>query len=161
MSDGPQALDAPLAFDAIIVGARGGGALVEIPFDVSEVYGTRGRVRVRATFDGHEYRGSIAPMGSGVHVLGLRKDVRAAIDKDIGDTVTVTLEEDTEPRTVEIPPELQRGLAEDDEARRRYEGLSYTHRREFAGWIAEARKQETRDRRAAKAVAMLRSGETR
>jgi hypothetical protein len=161
MSDGPQALDAPLAFDAIIVGARGGGALVEIPFDVSEVYGTRGQVRVRATFDGYEYRGSIAPMGGGVHVLGLRKDVRVAIGKDIGDTVTVTLEEDTEPRTVGTPPELLRELAEDDEARRRYEGLSHTHRREFAEWVAEARKPETRDRRAAEAVAMLRSGETR
>jgi hypothetical protein len=161
MSGGPKALDAPLAFDAVIAGARGGGALVEIPFDVSEVYGTRGQVRVRATFDGYEYRGSIAPMGGGVHVLGLRKDVRVAIGKDIGDTVTVTLEEDTEPRTVGTPPELLRELAEDDEARRRYEGLSHTHRREFAEWVAEARKPETRDRRAAEAVAMLRSGETR
>ena len=92
------------AFRAEILEGRGGGAMVEVPFSVREVYGTGGQVRVRATFDGHEYRGSIAPMGGGGHILGVRKDVRAAIGKDIGDVVDVMLERDTEERTVAVPP---------------------------------------------------------
>jgi hypothetical protein len=149
------------SFDAEIVAGRGGGAMVEIPFSVRETYGTGGQVKVFATIDGHDYRGSIAPMGGGVHILGIRKDVRSAIDKDVGDSVVVTLSLDTEPRTVLEPPELVTALAATPEARVRYDALSYTHRREFAEWVAEAKKQETRDRRAEKAIEMILGGKNR
>jgi len=135
--------------------------MVEVPFSVRDVFGTGGQVKVRATFDGHEYRGSIAPMGVGAHILGVRKDIRAAIGKDVGDTVSVTIERDTEPRVVVVPPELSSALADSPEAEKRYSALSYTHRREFAEWVAEAKKQETKDRRAAKAVEMIQTGRTR
>lgn len=148
------------AFDAEILPGAGGGAFVEIPFRVEEVYGNRGRVKVRATFDGHEYRGSLAPMG-GVHVLGLLKGIRAAIGKDIGDRVRVGLELDLEPRTVDVPPELDEALRGAPDVRARFDDLSYTHRREYAQWVAEAKKAETRARRAAKTIEMLRTGATR
>ena len=148
----------PLRFDAEILAGRGGGALVEIPFSVPDTYGTGGQVKVVATFDGHEYRGSLAPMGGGVHVLGVRKDVRSALGKDIGDRVTVTLVRDTAPRVVAVPPELERALAAHPEARQRYDALSFTHRREYAEWVAEAKKQETKERRATKAIDMISSG---
>ena len=146
-------------FEAQILAGTRGGALVEIPFSVREAYGTGGRVKVRASFDGHEYRGSIAPMGGGSHVLGVRKDVRAAIGKDVGDTVAVTVTRDSEVRTVEIPPELADVLQGAPTAAERFEGLSYTHRREFAEWVGGGKKQETRDRRAAKAVLMILAGD--
>lgn len=63
-------------FPAQILDAGGGGAYVEIPFDVEEAYGARGQVKIKATFDGHPYRGSIAPMGKGCHILIVRKDVQ-------------------------------------------------------------------------------------
>ena len=148
-------------FRAEILEGRGGGAMVEVPFSVREVYGTGGQVRVRATFDGHEYRGSIAPMGGGCHVLGVRKDVRAAIGKDVGDTVEVTLERDTEERVVSVPPELEAALGASPDARTRYEELSYTHRKEYAQWVAEAKKSDTKERRAAKAVEMILAGKSR
>ena len=148
-------------FEAEIIAGRGGGAMVEIPFSVKEVYGTGGQVRVAATFDGHEYRGSIAPMGGGVHVLGVRKDIREGIGKGVGDLVSVTVGRDTAPRIVELPPELQVAFEDSPEARGLYDGLSYTHRREFAEWVGGAKKQETRDRRAARSIEMLQSGETR
>lgn len=66
------------------------GAYVEIPFDVKAVYG-KGRVAVHATFDGHPYDGSLVRMGTPCHIIGIRKDIRAAIGKQPGDTVTVTL----------------------------------------------------------------------
>ncbi|SHO42990.1 Uncharacterized conserved protein YdhG, YjbR/CyaY-like superfamily, DUF1801 family [Anaerocolumna xylanovorans DSM 12503] len=68
------------------------GAYVEIPFDVKEKYG-KSRVPVHATFDGEPYDGSLVKMGTPCHILGIRKEIRAKIGKQPGDTVKVTLEE--------------------------------------------------------------------
>lgn len=155
----PSDSDGPITFRATIEAGRGGGALVSLPFDVEEVYRTRGRVAVAATFDGHVYRGSIAPMG-GRHILGVTKAVRAAIGKDVGDSVEVFVQRDTAERTVDVPPELGAALRAAPDAREAFQGLSYTHRREFAEWVADAKKQDTRDRRAGKVVAMVREGKT-
>ena len=58
-----------------------------------------------------------------------------------------------------LPPELVQALAADDGARDAFEVLPPSHKREYATWIAEAKQDETRERRAAKAVEMLRDGE--
>lgn len=80
-----------ITFDAVIHKVPDlDGAYVEIPFDVKEVYG-KARVPVHATFDGTPYEGSLVRMGTPCHILGIRKDIRAAIGKQPGDTVTVTL----------------------------------------------------------------------
>lgn len=68
------------------------GAYVEIPFDVKEVYG-KGRVKVHASFDGAPYDGSLVRMKTSCHIIGIRKDIRAAIKKQPGDTVHVTVTE--------------------------------------------------------------------
>ncbi len=68
------------------------GAYVEIPFDVKETF-QKGRVKVHATFDGVEYDGSLVCMKTPCHIIGLRKDIRAAIGKQPGDTVHVTIKE--------------------------------------------------------------------
>lgn len=68
------------------------GAYVEIPFDVRAEFG-KGRVPVSATFDSEPYDGSLVRMGTPCHVIGLRKDIRAKIGKQPGDTVRVTLRE--------------------------------------------------------------------
>ena len=68
------------------------GAYVEVPFDVREEFG-KGRVKVHATFDGVGYDGSLVRMGTPCHILGLRKDIRARIGKQPGDTVAVRLQE--------------------------------------------------------------------
>lgn len=156
---GSDRAGAERAFDATIEAGRGGGALVYVPFDVKDAFGS-GRPRVRALIDGHEYRGSLANMGSG-HCLGIRKDVRAAIGKDVGDSVHVVVALDTAPRVVEVPQELDAAFAGSPEARVRYDTMSYTHRREYAEWVAEAKKPETRQRRAGKAVEMILEGRTR
>jgi uncharacterized protein YdeI (YjbR/CyaY-like superfamily) len=80
---------------------------------------------------------------------------------DAGDTVTVHLELDTEQRLVQVPPELADALAGDPEASAAFERLAYTHRKEFARWVAEAKKEDTRLGRAAQALEMLRAGRTR
>ena len=68
------------------------GAYVEIPFDVREEFG-KGRVKVHATFDGVGYDGSLVRMGTPCHIQGLRKDIRARIGKQPGDTVAVRIQE--------------------------------------------------------------------
>lgn len=81
------------AFDAVIQKVEGiDGAYVDIPFDVRGAFG-KGRVKVHATFDGVAYDGSLVRMGTPGHIIGLRKDIRAAIGKQPGDTVRVTLVE--------------------------------------------------------------------
>lgn len=129
-----------------------------VPFDVREAYGTGGQVRVKASFDGEPYRGSIAPMGGGRHALGISKAIRAAIGKDVGDSVKVELERDSEPRTVETPPDLAAVLKRAPAAQREFDKLSYTHRKEYVRWIEEAKKPETRARRLEKTIEMLTPG---
>ncbi len=68
------------------------GAYVEVPFDVRQIFG-KGRAKVHATFDGVDYDGSLVRMGTPGHIIGLRKDIRAQIRKQAGDTVHVTIQE--------------------------------------------------------------------
>lgn len=81
------------AFDAVIHKEPDqGGAYVEIPLDVKAEFG-KGRVPVHATFDGEPYDGQLVKMGTPCHILGVRKDIRAKIGKQPGNTVHVTLQE--------------------------------------------------------------------
>lgn len=144
-------------FRAVIREGARGGAYVEIPFDVEQVYG-RKRVPVRATIDGAAYRGSVARMG-GAYILGVLKDLRRQIGRDIGDEVDVVLTEDTEERTVDVPTDLAAALAGDSAARDRFDKLSYTHQREYVQWITEAKRESTRQTRVTKTLEMLRAGE--
>lgn len=74
------------------------GAYIEVPFDIKVQFG-KGRVPVRATFDGETYDGSIVnmgvknPDGTVCYIIGLRKDIRVKINKQPGDTIYVTLKE--------------------------------------------------------------------
>lgn len=72
------------------------GAYIEFPYDVKAEFG-KGRVKVRATFDGEPYDGSLVRMGTPGHILGLRKDIRAKIGKQPGDLVRVTIRELPQP----------------------------------------------------------------
>ncbi|MFC5272310.1 YdeI/OmpD-associated family protein [Adhaeribacter terreus] len=121
-------------------------AYVIVPFNVVEFFGTKGQVKVKATFDGFEYRGSLAAMGGGGHVLGIRKDIRKAIGKTFSDLVDVKIERDLEPRTVMVPPDLAALFNQNPEVKRAFGKLSYTHQKEYVNWIEEAKKPETRQR---------------
>lgn len=147
------------AFEAVIRDGSMGGALVEIPFDVEAAFGAR-RIPVMATFDGVSYRGSVVFMG-GRAVLPVTKAVRAAMGKDVGDSVQITVARDRAPRTVQVPSELAAAFAGRADLKARFDVLSYTHRREYAEWVATAKRAETRERRAAKALVMLAEGRTR
>jgi hypothetical protein len=153
-------MDTALEFKATIVAGPRGGMFVEVPDPIIEQMGGGGRIPVAATFDGEAYRGSIVRMG-GRPVLGIRKSIRETIDKGAGSSVLVTVRRDSHERSVEVPVALAQALAERPSLRAAFEGLSYTHRREYAEWIAEAKKEETRQRRVRRALQMIEEGRTR
>ncbi|HSL44058.1 MAG TPA: YdeI/OmpD-associated family protein [Anaerolineales bacterium] len=144
-------------FTAIIQNAGGGGAFVEVPFDVEAAFGSK-RPRIKAMIEGVPYRGILSRMGTEYHLLIILKEIRAQIGKTFGDEVTITVELDTEPRVIEIPKDLMKELKKDKEAKAFFEKLSYTHQKEYVTWINEAKKEETRQNRIAKTMEMLREG---
>lgn len=89
------------------------------------------------------------------------KAIREKIGKGVGDTITVTIREDTDERVVEVPTDLQKALNKRKAAKAAFEKLSYTHKREYVNWIEDAKKPETRERRIGKAVEMVEEGKTR
>ena len=118
------------------------------------------RFPVVATVNGYTWRTTVTRM-RGEFLLGLNRSVREGAGVEAGDTVDVALELDTTPREVEVPEALAGALAEDPLARAAFDRLSYTHRKEYSRWIGEAKRDETRERRLAKALEMLRQGKTR
>ena len=133
-----------------------GGAYVDFPFNVLEVFGRKGLIKVKAVFD-HKavYRGSLANMGTGCHILILRKDIRKEIGKSVGDTVHVSLEEDLEERVVVIPEPLAELFKEYPVHAQAFERLSFSHRREMVAWLMDAKKPETRARRLGKLLEFI------
>jgi antitoxin component of MazEF toxin-antitoxin module len=127
-------------------GRGGGGHLVDVPPEAVEALGGKGRIPVTATFDGVPYRGSIVRMGGGA-VLGVQKAIMAEAGVSVGDTLTVVVRNDVAPRQVEVPEDLAQALARDDPARAAFEGLSFSHKREYVRSITDAKRPETRARR--------------
>jgi uncharacterized protein YdeI (YjbR/CyaY-like superfamily) len=87
--------------------------------------------------------------------LGLRKDLLRQLDVAAGDRVQIELAEDREERVVVEPPELTQALADNPAARAAYEKLPFTHRNEYARWIDEGKKPETRADRVVKTIKRL------
>lgn len=118
------------------------------------------RFPVVAVVNGYTWRTTVTSMG-GEFLVGLSRAVRNAAGVEAGDEVQVELLLDSAPRAVEAPDALERALSVDPAARTAYDALAYTHRKEFARWIADAKRDDTRERRLAKMLEMLRRGQTR
>ncbi len=127
---------------------------------VAEVGEGARRFPVVATVNGYTWRTSVARMG-GEFLVGLSREVRQGAGVAAGDQVDVILELDGAPREVEVPPALAAGLARDAQARAVFEKLAFTHRKEYARWVAEAKREETRERRVQQALEMIKAGQTR
>jgi uncharacterized protein YdeI (YjbR/CyaY-like superfamily) len=112
---------------------------------------------VRVTIGGHTFRTTTMRYGA-IDYVGIKREVREAAGVAEGDELVIEMEHDSEPREVDVPDALTSVLAKDRVARDVFEGLSYTHRKEYARWIAEAKREETRTRRLRKALQMLREG---
>jgi Bacteriocin-protection, YdeI or OmpD-Associated/Domain of unknown function (DUF1905) len=118
------------------------------------------RFPVVATVNGHTWRTSVTRM-KGEFLLGLSREVRQGTGVQAGDEVEVTVELDEAPREVEVPAALAAALAADPDASASFEGMAFTHRKEYARWVADAKREETQQRRVQQAVEMIRAGQTR
>ena len=141
-------------FTATIQNAGGGGAFVEIPFDVEKEFGSK-RPKVKALIEGVPYRGTLVRMGSEHHMLLILKGIREQIGKTFEDEIRVVVEPDVEPRLIEIPKDLSKEFKKDKQAKAIFDKLAYTHRREYVRWIEEAKRAETRQTRITKTIEML------
>ena len=128
---------------------------IAIPDEVVASLGESKRPAVTITLNGHTYRTTAVRMG-GRFLVPLSAENREAAGVAAGDDVTVDVALDTAPREVELPTDL--AAAMDDAARTTYDGLSYTHRKEWGRWVEDAKKPETRAARIEKTVAGLREG---
>jgi hypothetical protein len=121
---------------------------------VSELGGGR-RPPVRVTIGDRTARLRLAVMG-GRNLIGLSKAARAELAVEIGDEVTATIELDGAERVVDVPPDLAAALDADPPLRAAFEALSFTHRKEHVRAITEAKRPETRARRVAATLDLLR-----
>ena len=132
------------------------GAYIEIPFDVQKEFGSK-RVKVKAKFDGIDYRGSIVSMGHGIYIIGILKSIRKEINKEAGDKIFVEIEKDEDVREVELPLDFKTELEQNEEALKFYNILSYSVKKKYYQWITSAKKEETRQRRITEAISKLES----
>ena len=147
-----------LKFEVKLEGMRGSEvAALSAPFDVEEIFGAKARVPVRGTINGCPFRSSLMPMG-GCHRMVVNKALRDGAGVKAGDTVLVVMERDEAERTVEVPLLLQKELAKSKTARANWEMQSFTNKKEMARAIVEAKQEETRARRVAKVMDVLKSG---
>jgi hypothetical protein len=140
------------------------------PFDVVKVFGTRARVPVRGTINGYRFRSSLMPMGkclpgkgsssrpSPSHMMPVSKALRDGAGVKPGDTVSVVMERDEDERIVEAPPLLTKEMAKSKAAQANWGKLSFTNKKEIALSISSAKQEETRHRRLAKAMDILKTG---
>lgn len=149
-------LDSPrFSFSAPLLDPGGPGAYVEVPLDIEALFGKK-RLKIQALIAGHPYRGSMVRMGGPAHVLIVLKEIRQKAGLAFGDLVEVTFWEDLDERVIELPVELEKALASDQRLREIFDGMSFTHRREWAMYVSEAKQEQTRQRRAQKVLEELR-----
>jgi len=120
---------------------------IPVPDEALAALGAGKKPAVKATINGYTYRTTLGVM-KGTSMLSLSAEHREAAGLTAGDTVDVTLEVDTEPRTVEIPDDLAAAL-EKSGGRSAFDALSYSVRKEHVRQVESAKAQETRDRRIA------------
>jgi hypothetical protein len=130
-----------------------------VPASVVEALGKGKRPPVVVTINGYTYRNTVAVYGD-EYLIGVSAEHRAASGLKAGDQIEVDLELDTAPREIEVPPDFAAALEQDPEAKRFFEGLSYSNKRRFTESVTGTKSAETRQRRIEKFVGQLHEGRT-
>jgi hypothetical protein len=151
----------PIAFKAVIrrnTDVANSSAWVEFPYDLKETYGVGNLVPYKAVFDRRvAYQGSLAKMGGPHAMILLRKDVRAKLGKEPGESVEVVVELDDKPRELDLAKDVKQALKAAG-LWEKFDSMAYTHRKEYVQWIEGAKRPETRLSRMTKMCEMLAAG---
>jgi len=147
-----------LTFKVKLVGQEGSSvAALSAPFDVKEVFGTIARVPVRGTINGFPFRSSLMPMG-GCHYMAVNRTMREGAGCKAGDTVSVVMGRDSAPRIVTVPTVLKKALATSKTAQANWKKYSFSNQKEMALAITGAKQEETRARRLARIMDIVKAG---
>ncbi len=147
-----------LTFKVKLVGQEGSSvAALSAPFDVKEVFGTIARVPVRGTINGFPFRSSLMPMG-GCHYVAVNRTMREGAGCKAGDTVSVVMGRDSAPRIVTVPTVLKKALAKSKTAQANWKKYSFSNQKEMALAITGAKQEETRARRLARIMDIVKAG---
>jgi hypothetical protein len=133
---------------------------IQVPDEVVEALGSGRRPAVKVTINGYTYRSTVAVV-SGRYMVGVSAENRAGAGVAGGDEVDVDMELDTAPREVAVPADLAAALDAEPAARRTFDGLSYSNRSWHVLQVTGAKTEETRQRRIAKSVDVLKQGRAR
>jgi bacteriocin resistance YdeI/OmpD-like protein/uncharacterized protein DUF1905 len=132
----------------------------EVPPEVVEALGSGKKPKVTVTINGYTYRSTVFPYTE-AYMLPLAAEHRVPAGVKAGDEIEVSLELDTAPREIEVPPELTAALDADPQAKAFFDGLSYSNKRVFTLNVEGTANPETKARRVEKAIALMREGRVR
>jgi Bacteriocin-protection, YdeI or OmpD-Associated/Domain of unknown function (DUF1905) len=118
----------------------------------SDLLGTRARLWLRGTLQGHPFWVAAQPMGDGNHWVTVNRQMRAEMGLAGDEEVVALFVQAAGPPALTVPEELERALEGRPDARALFEGMSHNHRKEYINWVREAKRPETRSRRAAEAM---------
>ena len=133
---------------------------IQIPNEVIEALGAGKKPPVELVVNGYVYRTTVATV-SGNYMVGFSADHRAASGLCGGDEVDVEIEVDTQPRTVDVPADLESALDAEPKARETFDKLSNSMKGYHVSQVTGAKTDETRQRRIEKSIAVLREGKPR
>jgi hypothetical protein len=153
MSQQTRTLDFPATLERFE--GVGTWTFLTVPFQVEEVFGKKGQVKVRGTINGVAYRGSLMPHGNGHHFLVVKKSIRDQARVSVGEIVHVSMSLDIEERRIILPIDFQDALEQSPAAHRVFEGLSYSKKKGYVDWIEQAKGGATRSKRVTKTIEQL------
>jgi uncharacterized protein YdeI (YjbR/CyaY-like superfamily) len=128
---------------------------IRIPFDVSKVWGTRAKVRVKGEINGFAFRASVFPTSKGYHCMLVKRSMQTGANADLGESAQFRLVPDTAKRVAIVPAELQRVLNEDRSFRRWFDQLTFSMRKWICDWIINVKNPQSRVRRAEQVAEQL------
>ena len=151
--------DGTLRLQAVLEPRGPAGAIVLSDEQVAAL-GTTKTPPVRVTVHGITVPARVGRMG-GENLLGFSKKLRSELGVEIGQSIAVVIALDEQPQTVELPQTLADALAGDPAARTAFDALAASHRKEFARWVGEAKREQTTQSRVEQTLQMVRDGRTR
>jgi uncharacterized protein YdeI (YjbR/CyaY-like superfamily) len=130
--------------------------VLDVPFDAKKAFGKAGKIPIKGTVNGFEFRSSLFPRKNGLHFLLMNKTMqKEAGGISLGDEVHVEIELDKLERTVDIHPDLKKVISKEKGMLKYYEGLSYSMRKYFSDSIAQVKTEVTRKKRVEELAVIL------
>lgn len=136
-------------------GPKGAWTFLAVPAWVTKQLGTRARVSIKGTMNGFPFRTSIFPDGKGGHTMQVNKATMAGAKAKQGDFVRIAFSVDARAHIVKPPQTFLEMFQRSPKAKAFFDSLPPSHKREYIGYVMEAKKPETRERRIRQCIAHL------